>query len=309
MFSTAIKGWKLAAKAFSGEGKSYCRKQQYKSCWHACMHPHFASKWFKKLYSSEYIHIATHRPRLYLKPFRVYMSTRWDRQQKVKVILDTYEFIQNKGLNFIQAIIDEKHFLTATFRLRDESGASIVLGYDERYRKEGELVLTLQCEKFGNAIAGASFSFENTQNEGWICRIGCIQGYKNKDVNIVKTLQNLMNGLRPKALMVFAVQEFAGQLGIKSVYGAGQSIQAFRRKHAVYIPWFHKISFDYDKLWMESGGSLTKDGWFLLPTIAQRKSMCELKPSKRAAHKRRYEMMDQISAEIHHTVQCLIASN
>lgn len=306
MFSSAAKGWELATKAFSEEDKSYRRKQQYKSLWHAWMHPYFASRWFNTLYSPENNLIIQHRPRLYIKPFRVYMSTQWDKNQKVKVILDTYRFIKSKGENFTQAMICEKQFPVAVFKLKDESTASIVLGYDERYRKEGELVLSLVCEKLGGMVAGASFSFENTSEEGWVCRIGCVQGHRNTDVNIAKTAQNLMHGLRPKVLMVFAVYEFAKNLGIQNVYGAGQSIQAFNRQHAVHIPWLHKINFDYDKLWLECRGELKEEGWFLLPNTSWRKEMCELKPSKRAAHKRKYEMMDQISAEMINTLREIV---
>ncbi|MGH2644728.1 MAG: DUF535 family protein [Chitinophagaceae bacterium] len=306
MFSAATRGWELAKKAYSNEAKSYRCNQQYKCLWHVLINPHFASRWFKKLYSPEYILITQHRPRIFIKPFRVYMSVRWNKRQKVKVILDTYQFIRSKGEGFLQAIICEKYFRLADFQLKDGSTASIVLEYDERYRKEGELGINLVCEKLGGVIAGGSFSFENKENENWVCRIGCIQGHRNTEVNIAKTAQNLMYGLRPKALMVFVIQEFTKHLGIRSVYGAGQSIQAYRRKHAINIPWFHKISFDYNKLWLEHGGEPEKDGWFLLPSSPLRKDISEIKANKRAGYKRRYEMMDHISTDILCTLQQIV---
>ncbi|TAN17327.1 MAG: DUF535 domain-containing protein [Chitinophagaceae bacterium] len=308
MFSAATKAWKLATNAFSKESKEYRRKQQYKSFRYALIHPFFASQWFKIFCSPEFHLIAEHRSRLYIKPFRVYMSVYWDRDRRVKVILDTYRFIQSAGEGFLQVIASEEPMPLAVFRLKDGSEARLSIGYDERYRKEGELAMFLHCGQPGGFIAGASFSFENTAKEGWVCRIGCIQGHKNGEEDLIKSAQNLMNGLRPKSFMVFAVMEFARHSGIQRVYGAGQSIQAFRRQHAIHIPWFHKIHFDYNKLWTESGGKLQEDGWFLLPCTTPRKSMDEIKACKRAVYRRRYQMMDEISGEISKSVQLFNAS-
>ncbi|TAN01901.1 MAG: DUF535 domain-containing protein [Chitinophagaceae bacterium] len=306
MLPTATLASKLAAKAFAKEDKKYRRKQQYKSFFQAFIYSSFASKWFQTLYSPEFNLIAEHRPRLYFKPFRVYMSAKWSKNRRVKVILDTYRFIRSRGGCFMQVVTDEKQTQLAIFKLKDGSEASLSIGYDERYRKEGELVLFFQCEQLGGFITGVSFSFEKSlEEEGWVCRIGCIQGHKNNDENLIKAAQNLMNGLRPKSLMVFAVKELAANLGVQLVFGAGQSIQAYRKKHAIHIRWLHKIHFDYNKLWIESGGKLKEDGWYLLPIITPRKNLDEIKSCKRALYRRRYQMMDEIAQEISKSIQCL----
>lgn len=303
MFSTAIQAWKFASKAYAKDGKKYCRNRQYKSLAYTLIYPVFAAKWFKALYSPEFKIIAEQKPRLYYKPFRVYMSTKWDIERKAKVILDTYQFIRNNGEGFMQLITSEKPVPLVIFKLKDGSDAMVTLGYDERYRKEGELIFFLHSEKLGGFITGAAFSFENISKEGWGCRIGSIQGPKDGKENIIKEAQNLMNGLRPKSLMVFTIQEFARDLGVQTVYGAGQAIQAFRRKHAIHIQCLHKIYFDYNKLWTESGGIMQKDGWFLLPPAFPRKDMETIKACKRASYRRRYAMMDEISLEIFKSVQ------
>ncbi len=308
MFPVCIKGWQLAANAFSGERKRYRRKQQYKIFLYTLMSPSFAKEWFDTLYSPEYDQIVKHRPRLYVKPFRVYMSTGWDKHHKMKTILDTYHFINSAGNAFTQVITGKDNLPVACFKLKDGSEASVMLGYDERYRKEGELVLFFVCKQLGGIVAAASFSFERSDSNNWVCRIGCIQGNKTSDENnIAKTAQNLMYGLRPKSFMVFLVQEFARQLGIDAIYGAGQSIQAFRRKHFIHIPVLHTIRQNYNDMWLESGGVLGKDGWFALPLMPKRKTLEEIKSHKRAVYKRRYEMMDSISAEISKSMQRVVS--
>lgn len=303
MFPVCFKGWRLATGAFSNERKGYRRKQQYKIFFHTLMTPRFAKKWFTILFSSQYQQIATLRPRLYIKPFRVYMSGKWHNYHRMKVILDTYNFINASGIPLTQVISKMEGITVGTFTLRDGQAASVVLGYDERYRKEGELVLFFVCEQLGGIISAASFSFELNKSKQWICRIGCVQGHKTGDENTTKTAQKLMHGLRPKSFMVFLVQEFARTLGVVAIYGAGQTIQAFNRKHFIHIPKLHKISQDYNNLWIELEGELKGDGWFELPLIFRRKSFEEIKSHKRALYKRRYEMMDNIARDITESIQ------
>jgi len=306
MFSSAKQAWILAAGAFSNEHEKYRRKQQYKSAWHAFVFPLFAAKWFNILNSSALKSVTQYRSRLYLKPFRIYMSTKWSKGRRVKVILDTYSFISDLGENFLLCVLDDGRFPIATFHLKDGAEATISIGYDERYRKEGELVFFFDCEHLGGFIFGASFCFENTPEKGWVCRIGCVQGTKNE--NIVNAAQDFAHGLRPKSLMVFVIQEFCKCLNIHTLYGVGQSIQAFRRKHAIHIQCLHKIHFNYNQLWTESGGEQGKDGWFLLPVLVHKKRMEEIKTNKRAMYRRRYMMMDNIARQISESVHLLTAS-
>lgn len=302
MFSVCIEGWRLAAKAFSNEREGYRRKQQYKIFLYTFLNPSFAKRWFSILHSPQYASIVEHRPRLYVKPFRVYMSGRWDKHRRMKAILDTCNFINNSRKLLMQSVTENEGVTIARFTMKDGAEASVVLGYEEQFRKEGELVLFLRCQQLGGKMAAASFSFELNDSEDWVCRIGCVQGHRNMDENIAKAAQKLMHGFRPKSFMIFLVQEFVRSLGVEAIYGAGQSIQAFNRKHFIHIPMLHTISQDYNNLWLEAGGTLEKDGWFRLPTVPVRKTLEEIKSHKRATYKRRYEMMDNVSFEIFNSI-------
>ncbi len=307
LLSTGITGWKLATKAFSESDKQVLRKQQFKIFWHAFKSPGFASQWFTTLETPEYASITTYRERLYIKPFRVYQSTKWDKKQKQKVIHDTFRLIKSKGPKFKQVINMDSPITIADFKLKDDINARITLGYDDKYRKEGELVLFFTCNAFGGLISATAFSFEELPNKNWVLRVGCIQGHKTA---CEKKAQKSMYGLRPKALMVYIVQEFARQLNMKAVYGAGNNIQANNKKHAINIPWLHKISFDYDAIWLESGGTIEPDGWFSLPLIPIRKSLEEIKSNKRSSYRKRYNLLDNISSETAQSVHdnCMLTN-
>ena len=298
------KGWKLARIGYSNKDKRYRRKQQWKIFYHILISQRFASKWFNILKSDDLSLIFKYRPTLYIKPFRVYMSTRWNNAKKIKVIEDTYRFILQQSKAFLPFITESK-IPIAHLQLSDEYEGFITLEYDYRYRKEGELVMAFTCEQLGGDIAACAFSFEK-MDTNWICRIGCVQGQKRNDSTYsVKTAQKMLHGLRPKALVVFAVQEFVRQFGFASLYGTGDSIQAYRRKHAIYIPIIHDIHFDYNSLWNQLGGHPFKNGWYELPLTMERKDIKEFKTSKRALHRRQYEMLDYLSQQISDAVSKL----
>ena len=292
----------LTEHSFANENPKYIKKQKNKILFHTLLNIPFAKKWFSLIQSEEYKWILLHRPRIYFKPFRVYMSTKWGKNERTKALLSCYAFIKQQPF-LTRVIQEEKPIKLAEFTMKynGEKG-QIYLGYNERFRKEGELVVSLHCDSYQEAICEASFVIDK-ENEEWVCRIGCVQGNKSAETeNAIKELQKQMYALRPKALMIFIIQEFSRQLGCSALYGVGSKIQAHNKKHFIHIEWLHKLSFSYDTLWKEADGSLDKDGWFKLPIQMQRKSMEEIKSSKRSLYRSRYEMLDKIAAEIQETI-------
>ncbi len=291
----------LVSVAFVDASKQSKRKQQWKILYYTLIHLQFASRWFSYLESDDFIEIITHRPRIYIKPFRVYMSTRC-KEQRVKVIRNSYQFILNKGEIFNQVLYN-KRTKFIEFTLAESITGLFTLGYDDKYRKEGELVISFKCKEMGGVLVSAAFAFEELQAECWVCRIGCVQGNPLLNSSTLKITQKMLNGMRPKALIIFVVQEFARQLGFSALYGAGDTIQAYRRKHAIHIQRFHAISFDYDALWNEVGGQPDSEGWYKLPLTPIRKEMNEIKTHKRALYRRRYQQLDDLSLKIANFVE------
>jgi uncharacterized protein len=297
-FSPALKGWQFASQAFALESKSNLRWQRFRICGCALIYPQFASRWFEILKTPDYSLITAHRPRLYFKPFRVYLSVRWTKKQRIKVIMDTYRFIMSKGESFVQVLTNKDGIEIASFNLNETITGSIVLGYDEKHRKEGELVFFFKCDQLGGMIASGSCSFEEMKDGTWVCWIGSIQGSKKDVENSSKLSQGMMHGLRPKSLIVFAIQEFSRHLGFTAIYGAGDAIQVYRRKHAIHLPWRHKIVTDYNATWTECGSRESNDGWYELPLTPVRRNIEEIKSNKRALYRRRYSLLDDLSMKI-----------
>ncbi|MBN2616565.1 MAG: DUF535 family protein [Bacteroidales bacterium] len=304
LFSTHYQGWELASRGYAHERISYRKKQQRKIVFHTLLHPRFAKKWFQLLHSSEHHYILSSRPRIYIKPFRVYLSTRWNPKRKQKVILDSYRFLETKGDLFQQFLSHPQGITVARFTIDTATECVLKLEYDDRFRKEGEFVLTLESEQLGGKIVSVSFAVEENSKGHWYCYIGCVQGHPDPQAwEHFKFIQKAMFGLRPNSFVVNVLQDLIRQLGCETIYCTGDSIQANRKKHAIHLPGIHDISFNYNKFWLEMEAEDVGSGWFRLPLIPARKEMSEIKSQKRSMYRKRYALLDGISQKISETVQ------
>ncbi len=305
IISVLVSGWQLATNGFANDTAKSRRKQQWKIVFHTFFNPVFAKQWFEFLKSNDFLIVALNRPRLYIKPFRAFISIKWNKKQKLKVILDTYQFIKSKEDVLGQVLTHKEGKTIADINFDNNTKGFLILGYDYRFRKEGELVLTLECSEIGGKIISAAFSFEETSKGNWSCIVGCIQGYNtiNKTNGAFKATQKLLHGFRPNSFITYSVQELSRHLGCAAIYCTGNSIQAYRMKHALNLPIVHGINFNYDKFWCEVGGRNIGKGWFELPLTPVRKNIQEVESHKRSMYRKRYDMLDKLSLKISETVK------
>ncbi len=299
IISILVSGWQFASIGYANDTPKYRKKQKWKIIFHAFLNPIFASKWFKLLKSKDFNHVFSHRPRIYIKPFRVYISTKWNKKQKIKVILDTYRFIKSKGEVFEKILTHREGLIIADITFDSSHTGFLRLGYDDKFRKEGELVLTLESNELGGKIVSAAFSFEEITKGYWSCIIGCVQVHgANSNQSYYKKTQKLMHGLRPNSFIIHSVQELSRHLGCQKIYCTGNSIQVNRKKHAIHLPWFHSINFDYNSFWNEVGGKNINKDWFELPLLPVHKNIQEIKSNKRSMYRKRFGMLNDLSLKI-----------
>lgn len=295
----AQRAWELSAEAYRNEGALRRMKQNLRWALIAASQPLEALGWFSRMQSGSLQPFAEANPLLLFKPMRAYLSARWGPARRTKVMHETYSFVLWRGGAVREALLKQEGegVLLASFTLGELGRAELSLGFDNRFRKEGEFAITLQCPEQGGRVSSLSFALE-WQANGLVMYAGCVQGRSEGEDGFMKALQKRMHGLRPKALVVYAAQELARALGVRELLGAGNTIQVHRRKHLIHLSWVHKLTFDYDAFWTELGGQPAADGWFYLPRKLQRRTRDEIKPNKRTMYARRYALMDDLSAQI-----------
>lgn len=236
-------------------------------------------------------------PLLALKPFRVYLSSCFGWERRVKILRDTYTLATVRGGLLRRALLAPGPILLSEWTFPQAGTVRLTLGRDARFRKEGEFVLALEAPHQGGRIMSLAFSLEHAPSGSLNFYIGSVQGEEGR-ADAIRRLTKAFHGLRPKALMLEAAQLVARALGARYLLGVGESIQAHRRKHAIHLPGLHALGFDYDGLWLESGGVELADGWFHLPLEPHRKGADEIRPNKRAQYQRRYALLDGLRSRI-----------
>ncbi|HEY3401038.1 MAG TPA: DUF535 family protein [Geothrix sp.] len=289
------KAWHYSTQAYEarpGERKKVKRHLRWAAL--AVLREASVHGWFSFLDDPVFRPFVLANPRLAFRPMGTYMSRRWGWSRRFKVIRDTYIFVNAKGGVFQGSLLREEGLLLARIPLDKAGTMNLRMRADAQFRKEGEIGVFLEIEGIPGAISSFAYSLERHPS-GWSCYIGALQGRKGGDEETIKVATKAMHGLRPKALMVFVAQEITRSLRVSSLLGIGNDIHVARAR--VLGP-AKKILFDYDELWLETGGERQPDGWYQLPLKSPRRSGDEIKPNKRSMYAKRYLLMDALSRQI-----------
>ena len=287
-FSTGIK---LASEGYKDYSVNYKRNQKWKILFHTVLNLRFSKKWFRYVTSPDFNQIFSYRPRIYIKPFRPYISTKFSKRRKVKIILDTYQFLRERKI--LNTIL-KKSITISEIKFDKEHIGILRLEYDERFRKEGELVLTFESNKCGKIISVA-FSVEKNDIKEWVCLVGCVQGVSKTSF---KCAQKSLFGMKPNTFIIYSLQEIMKNLSCNNILATGDEIQVNRKKHFINIKYIHKIRFNYNKFYNELNGIKKNDNWYKLPLKYKQKEISTIKSNKRNLYRKRYNLLKEISQQI-----------
>ena len=158
--------------------------------------------------------------------------------------------------------------------------------------KEGclSLVLTWDGESFYQIIFWFGPDMEKTGDAIWI---GALQGTPHGS-DAIKRMTKAFFGYRPKNLIFYGLRNLARCLGISKIYGVTNA-GYYAMNH---IRMDRKLKTDFGAFWEECEGKPCETDYrfYVMPVKEHRKDMSELKPSKRAQHRRRFEKLDSIDA-------------
>lgn len=171
-------------------------------------------------------------------------------------------------------------------------------------RKEGCLSLILTWDK--DALYQIMFWFgpdaEKTGDAIWI---GALQGSQNGS-EVIKRLTKAFYGYRTKNLIFYGIRNLARCLGLQKIYGVTND-GYYAMNH---VRSDRKLKTDFAAFWKECEGEPCQQDprFYVMPVKEYRKDMSELKPSKRAQHRRRFEKLDTVDAAFDSSCGTLIRS-
>jgi len=169
---------------------------------------------------------------------------------------------------------------------------SMYLSFSAGQRKEGclALVLALGEEELYQIMFWFSPDMEGEKDAVWI---GALQGTPNGS-DIIKALTKAFFGYRTKNLVFYGIRNLARCLGLEKIYAVtNEGYYAMN-----HVRSDRKLKTDFGEFWAECEGKLCEKDprFFVMPVSEHRKDMSELKPSKRAQHRRRFARLDAIDA-------------
>lgn len=173
-----------------------------------------------------------------------------------------------------------------------EKPLKLTLWFHAGQRKEGCLSMTMIYDT--ETLYQIMFWLAKDKDGQPAIYIGALQGPQNGS-ELIKGLTKAFFGYRTKNLIFYGLRSFAKVLGIQKIYAVGND-GYYAMNH---IRTDRKLKTDFGAFWEECEGSICQDKrFYVMPVEEHRKSMEELKPSKRAQHRKRFAKMDEMEAAV-----------
>ncbi|MBU1483035.1 MAG: VirK/YbjX family protein [Gammaproteobacteria bacterium] len=222
-----------------------------------------------------------------------YINHVWPMQRRLAVIEQHYRMLGGPAAIIAHATFEE----IEVARLEAEyPGLRVVLDKAMWFLREGEIVLNLFVND--QRFYSLAFTLGNDDTGQPIVLVGALQG-SNSDAaqDVYRNITHTLHGMRPRDLLMVAFKLLCTELGIDRVW----AVSSDNRQHN--SPYFgnshkEKVLVAYNEVWQEHGGTELDSGFFEIPTAVKYKDMAEIPSRKRAAYRRRYEMLDRLALDI-----------
>ncbi|MCD8361139.1 MAG: VirK/YbjX family protein [Acidaminococcaceae bacterium] len=221
-----------------------------------------------------------------------YKDSTWD--ERIAIVKHHIEYLENTlNEEAMSKLYARGERIRLWEDLYEEQPLTMDLLFHGGQRKEGclSLVLSLGEDELYQIMFWLAPSPEDGAMSLWI---GALQGTPNGS-EVTKGLTKAFFGYRTKNLIFYGIRNVAVALGCKHLYAVS---------NAGYYAMNHvrrdrKLKTSLDDFWQECEGQACRDQrFFEMPIAEYRKSMEELKPSKRAQHRRRFAKMDEITESV-----------
>ena len=261
-------------------------------------YPH-SKQWLDYLATSRMVTIIHNNPSLYRKSIRPYVSIHWPDRAKVAALIHHYDFLARRLAPAIfRQIVSPAGGVLLSFPVKNGDLLTIRLRYDGKFRKEGETTVDLESAKHGCRVSSVTFVVAASETGEPCLVVGAVSGLPaGVDKDIIKHTAKAMFGLRPKALLLFALQELAQAWGVKAILGVGSRIHT--SQHVAYtFNRSRRFAIAYDQFWEEIGGTRRSDGFFSLPLISSFRTVEEIEPHKRSLYRQRYALIGELQGQL-----------
>ncbi|AZI14629.1 VirK/YbjX family protein [Avibacterium paragallinarum] len=215
-----------------------------------------------------------------------YCDKTFNAEQRLNAISQHFLLAEEKwGVDFCQKLVTQKSVVLS--QLTEQ--LSLQLNLNQIDPLEGFFSLNIYDNESQRSVYDASFSFLSPNQ----ILIASIQGPKGEVAqDLVRTATKQLHGIRPMFMIVNAFKMLATQSDCELIGIAHKRQAKYRWNDS------KRLIFNYDEFWQENNGTLNAKGYWQLPLSIERKPLEEIQSKKRSMYRKRYEMLDQLEAEL-----------
>jgi uncharacterized protein VirK/YbjX len=266
-----------------------------KYCLRGLALPHLTYQWFRLLQTPKLGPLTEKHPHILSKLQRPYLNRTLGPANRLRALKNHYRFITHHFPHeMVEQVYAARGLLLASIPLGEIGHFSLRLLYCDALEKEGDLTIQFSVEDYHAPLALLTFSISVNEADRREVFIGGLQGSTAaSDKDLIIAVTRAMHGLRPKALVVFALQQLAGAWAVTDIRAVSDAMHVYRhyRKRK-------KLRARYDEFWLECGGRPAQDGMFDLPTVPGQRDLTTIKANKRQMYRRRYAMLEKLAGKI-----------
>jgi uncharacterized protein len=263
----------------------------------ALRHSHFITDWYANLDDPLMLRIIETHPRICEKIVRPYLRRGLSFGDRHRALIGQYRWLRRHlSESALEAIFIGEGLELAHLPLGGAGDHRLVLRYYDQFEMEGDLTLSL-ARSDGVRIYSMTFSIL-VDKMGIHAQIGGMQGGVDESRESIRQLTKDLHGMRPKALVLFALMQLARSWGVERLSGISSASHVYRclifgRGRS------HRIKADYDTLWLDAGGCIAADNpsLYALPLIWMIKPLQTVSAHKRAMYRRRYAMLETLASD------------
>ncbi|MBX9296368.1 VirK/YbjX family protein [Chromobacterium piscinae] len=287
--------WSLATGEFSRRDGFDQGKNRFKFVFRGMLTLPWTLRWLDTFRQSQTLLTYLRRnPRLASKLHRPYLYRSLGCRGKLEALCAHYQLLEQR----FSADIRAQLLSSAPLRLADIAGKNdcrllLLLTHQHNFDKEGEMSLQV-CDAEQVPLATLTFTLTR-RGDKMAMVIGGLQGpRKPYGAEQVQQATKAAHGLFPKRLAMEALTALARKIGADEILAVGN------REH-IYSSWRYRRHFfaDYDSFWqtMEAEAADDKQRFYRIPLTLPRKAMTDIASKKRSEYQRRYNLLDDLSAQ------------
>ncbi len=239
--------------------------------------------------------LSSRLPFFYEQATRQFFYKKSSFDERFEIIENHFNYLENRLDNKIVRKLYLEDGLTLWDGIYKDKNLIFRLIFSPGQKKEGLLSLVLGLDNI--VLYQIVFWFAHDPvDKSPALWIGAIQGSNAENaLDIIRQLTKHFHGYRTKNLILFGIQSIANVLGVSSIY-AVSDVGYYANNH---VRLDRKLKISLNDFWEEVDGVAAADKRFYkLPLTESRKSMEEIKSSKRSLYRKRFEILDAISNTI-----------